>query len=33
MSLFGKIGLQFKKPAGILGKIISNFMIAGNRAA
>jgi cyclopropane fatty-acyl-phospholipid synthase-like methyltransferase len=28
-----KIGLQFKKPTGFLGKIISTLMIKGNRSA
>jgi SAM-dependent methyltransferase len=33
MDIFRKIGLQFKKPTGILGKIVSNLMIIGNRSA
>lgn len=33
MALFRKIGMQFKKPTGVLGKIISDLMIIGNRSA
>jgi cyclopropane fatty-acyl-phospholipid synthase-like methyltransferase len=33
MSLLSKIGMQFKKPTGIPGKIISDLMIIGNRPA
>jgi len=33
MAVFRKIGMQFKKPGGILGKIVSNLMIKGNRSA
>jgi SAM-dependent methyltransferase len=33
MSVFRKIGMQYKKPGGILGKIVSNLMIIGNRSA
>jgi SAM-dependent methyltransferase len=33
MDIFRKIGMQFKKPNGALGKFISNLMILGNRSA
>ena len=33
MDILRKIGMQFKKPQGVLGKIISNLMIIGNRSA
>lgn len=33
MDILRKIGMQFKKPEGVLGKIISNLMIFGNRSA
>jgi cyclopropane fatty-acyl-phospholipid synthase-like methyltransferase len=33
MAVFRKIGMQFKKPTGVLGKIVSNLMIIGNRSA
>lgn len=33
MAVFRKIGKQFKKPTGFLGKIVSNLMIMGNRSA
>jgi ubiquinone/menaquinone biosynthesis C-methylase UbiE len=33
MTVFSKIGMQFKKPTGVLGKIVSNLMIIGNRSA
>jgi hypothetical protein len=33
MAIFRRIGMQFKKPTGVLGKIISNLMIIGNRPA
>lgn len=33
MSVFRKIGMQFRRPAGFLGKVISQLMIIGNRAA
>jgi hypothetical protein len=33
MDILRKIGTQFKKPEGVLGKIISNLMIVGNRSA
>jgi cyclopropane fatty-acyl-phospholipid synthase-like methyltransferase len=33
MSFLRKIGMQFKKPTGIPGRIISNLMIIGNRPA
>lgn len=33
MGPFRKIGMQFKKPTGVLGKIISDLMIIGNRSA
>ncbi len=29
--MISKIGMQFKKPSGFLGKLISNLMIKGNR--
>jgi ubiquinone/menaquinone biosynthesis C-methylase UbiE len=33
MTVYRKIGMQFKKPTGVLGKIISDLMIIGNRPA
>jgi cyclopropane fatty-acyl-phospholipid synthase-like methyltransferase len=33
MTVFRKIGMQFKKPTGVLGKIVANLMIIGNRSA
>ena len=33
MDILRKIGMQFKKPNGFLGKVISNLMIIGNRSA
>jgi SAM-dependent methyltransferase len=33
MDIFRKISLQFKKPTGIPGKIVSDLMIIGNRSA
>jgi ubiquinone/menaquinone biosynthesis C-methylase UbiE len=33
MDLLRRIGLQFKKPTGIPGKLVSNLMIMGNRSA
>jgi hypothetical protein len=33
MSILRKIGMQFKKPVGIPGMIISNMMIIENRSA
>jgi ubiquinone/menaquinone biosynthesis C-methylase UbiE len=33
MDILGKIGSQFKKPTGTLGRLISNLMIIGNRSA
>jgi SAM-dependent methyltransferase len=33
MAILRKIGMQFKKPAGFLGKIVSILMIKGNRSA
>jgi ubiquinone/menaquinone biosynthesis C-methylase UbiE len=33
MDILRKIGSQFKKPTGTLGKLISNLMIIGNRSA
>ena len=33
MDIFRKIGMQFKKPAGVPGRIVSNLMIMGNRSA
>jgi SAM-dependent methyltransferase len=33
MDILRNIGMQFKKPRGLLGKIISDLMIVGNRSA
>ena len=33
MDILRKIGSQFKKPIGPLGKLVSNLMIMGNRSA
>ena len=33
MAIFRKIGMQFKNPSGVLGKIVSTLMIIGNRSA
>jgi|GEM_PF-3318141 len=33
MDILRKIGMQFKKPRGVPGKIISDLMIIGNRSA
>jgi cyclopropane fatty-acyl-phospholipid synthase-like methyltransferase len=33
MAILRRIGMQFRKPAGLLGKIVSNMMIVGNRYA
>jgi cyclopropane fatty-acyl-phospholipid synthase-like methyltransferase len=33
MDILRKIGMQFKKPRGVFGKIISDLMIIGNRSA
>jgi ubiquinone/menaquinone biosynthesis C-methylase UbiE len=33
MDILRKIGMQFKKPSGVPGRIISNLMIIGNRSA
>jgi len=30
--MFRKIGMQFKKPTGFLGRLVSSLMIKGNRS-